>query len=285
LDDFFARVDIDPSGQLNWQKLFKSLSATGTSAAAPPVESAELVFGPMGLVKGRVLFSDRFISPAYSADLTELAGRLGAFSNRRLDAHPAELAPLSLRGIVAGSGSLEVTGRINPLTQPVGLDIKGQVRDLELPQLSSYSAKYAGYGIERGKLSAQVHYRIDPDAQLHATHQIVLNQLRFGERSDSAQAPNLPVKLAATLLADRHGVIDIDLPVSGSVNDPDFSVGAIVWKLVLNLIGKSILSPFSLMTGASIGSPPSSGPMGTARRIGLPSSLTGRARRTGCSEL
>lgn len=253
LDDFFARVDIDPAGQLNWQRLFKPLPATGTHAAAEPVHALEpplLALGPMGLLKGRVLFSDHFIRPSYSADLTELAGRLGAFSNQRMDANTAELADLSVRGVVAGSGSLEVSGRINPLTRPVALDIQGQVRDLELPQLSPYSAKYAGYGIERGKLSAKVNYRIDAAAQLHATHNIVLNQLRFGQRSDSAEAPNLPVKLAATLLADRHGVIDINLPVNGSVNDPDFSLGEIVWKMALNLIGKSILSPFSLMTGA-----------------------------------
>jgi outer membrane protein OmpA-like peptidoglycan-associated protein len=135
----------------------------------------------------------------------------------------------------------------------VALDVRGQVRDLELPQLSPYSSKYAGYGIERGKLSAEVNYRIGADGQLQASHQIVLNQLRFGDRSDSEDAPNLPVKLAVALLADRNGVIDLQLPVSGSINDPDFRVGAIVWKMVLNLIGKAILSPFSLLTGALSG--------------------------------
>jgi hypothetical protein len=151
---------------------------------------------------------------------------------------------------VAGSASLEVHGRINPLTRPVALDVQGQVRDLELPQLSPYSAKYAGYGIERGKLSADVNYRIDGDGQLQASHQLTLNQLRFGEHSEREGAPNLPVKLAVALLADRHGVIDLDLPVSGSINDPEFRVGAIVWRMVLNLVGKAILSPFSLMAGA-----------------------------------
>ena len=154
---------------------------------------------------------------------------------------------------MAGSGSLEVSGRINPLTRPVALDVRGQVRDLELPQLSPYSSKYAGYGIDRGKLSAEVNYRISAEGQLQATHQIVLTQLRFGERSDSADAPNLPVKLAVALLADRNGVIDINLPVSGSINDPDFRVGPIVWKMVLNLIGKAIISPFSLIAGAFSG--------------------------------
>jgi outer membrane protein OmpA-like peptidoglycan-associated protein len=247
LSDFFARVAIDPEGQLNWQRLLKSSPAKD---AKPPQAKAVVDLGPMGMVNGRVLFSDHFIQPNYSADLTALTGRLGAFSNRHESAQTASLAELSLRGQVAGSGSLEIQGHMNPLARPVALDVRGQVRDLELPQFSPYSHKYAGYGIERGKLSAQVNYRIDADAQLQATHKIILNQLRFGERSNSADAPDLPVKLAVALLADSQGVIDINLPVTGSINDPDFRVGAIVWKMVLKLIGKAILSPFSLIAGA-----------------------------------
>lgn len=253
LSDFFARVAIDPKGQLNWQRLLKSSSSKDAKDAKPPQATAVVTVGPTGMVNGRVLFSDHFIQPNYSADLTALTGRLGAFSNRHEGAQTASLAELSLRGQVASSGSLEINGHMNPLARPVALDVRGQVRDLELPQFSPYSNKYAGYGIERGKLSAEVNYRIDANAQLQATHKIILNQLRFGERSNSADAPNLPVKLAVALLADSQGVIDINLPVSGSINDPDFRVGAIVWKMVLNLIGKAILSPFSLISGAFSG--------------------------------
>ncbi len=254
LSDFFARVVIDEQGQLNLQNLVKT-DAPGPSLLTSPASAetqAVLALGPMGVVNGRVLFSDHFIKPHYSADITELAGSLGGMSNQG-GLPGTDLADLNLRGRVAGSGSLEVSGRINPLTRPVALDVRGQVRDLELPQLSPYSSKYAGYGIERGKLSALVNYRINAEGQLQATHQIVLNQLRFGERSDSPEAPNLPVKLAVALLADRHGVIDINLPVSGSINDPEFRVGPIVWKMVLNLIGKAIISPFSLISGAFSG--------------------------------
>ena len=250
LNDFFARVDISPSGHLNLQNL---VNFTPANAAKPDAAKPRIELGPMGVLNGRVLFSDHYIRPNYSADVTELAGSLGALSNPTADAHVAALAPLSLRGRVAGSASLEVDGRINPFTRPVALDVRGKVRDLELPQLSPYSKKYAGYGIDRGKLSADVNYRIDAEAQLQASHQIILNQLRFGERSDSADAPNLPVKLAVALLADRHGVIHVDLPISGSISDPDFRVGAIIWKMAISLIGKAIIAPFSLIAGAFSG--------------------------------
>ncbi|MDZ4125668.1 MAG: hypothetical protein U1E02_16040, partial [Hydrogenophaga sp.] len=93
-------------------------------------------------------------------------------------------------------------------------------------------------------------YKIDPDGQLTASNQIVLNQLSFGDRVAGSEAPNLPVKLAVALLADRNGVIDINLPVSGSINDPQFRLAPIIFKLIFNLIGKAITAPFSLIASA-----------------------------------
>lgn len=123
------------------------------------------------------------------------------------------------------------------------------MRDLELPPLSPYAIKYAGYGIERGKLSVDVNYTIKPDGQLTASNKLVLNQLSFGDKVDGA--PNsLPVKLAVALLADRNGVIDLNLPISGSLNDPQFSIGPVIWKVLTNLVVKAITSPFSLLANA-----------------------------------
>jgi len=273
LTDFFARVTINPSGRINLQDLVKAdkpdkaeKSAVAEASSAPasipetptpaPVAAAAgpaalepiVQFGPISLVNGRVLFSDHFIQPNYSADLSELTGKLSQFSSQAQDG-TVQLADLNMTGRAEGTASLEITGRVNPLAKPLALDIKGRVRDLELPPLSPYAIKYAGYGITRGKLSVDVTYTVQPDGQLTASNNIVLNQLAFGDKVDGA--PNsLPVKLAVALLADRHGVIDIDLPISGSLNDPQFKLGAVVWKVVTNLILKAITSPFSLLAGA-----------------------------------
>jgi len=240
--DFSVRVAVDEQGHLNLQHLLKAEpGAQAPSHPAPVV----IDWGPVEVVNGHVVFSDRYIQPPYAADITDLNGRLGALSSASGEA----MADISLRGRVDDSGSLDVTGRMNPFTRPVGLDVRGRVSDLELPQLSPYSNKYAGYGIERGKLSAEVHYRIGGEGQLTAKQQIRLQQLRFGARSDRSDAPTIPVKLAVALLADRDGVIDLDLPLSGSINDPEFQVGPLVWRMVLNLIGKAALSPFSWISG------------------------------------
>ena len=261
LADFYARVTINPDGRINLQDLVRrepgpAAQPEGQAVAAPaksakPVAEgppADIRFGPISLVNGRVLFSDYFVRPNYSANLSELTGRLGAFASLAPQGEP-ELADLELRGRAEGTASLEITGKLNPLAKPLALDVRGKVRDLELSPLSPYSIKYAGHGIERGKLSVDVNYKVLPDGQLTASNNLVLNQLTFGE--PVAGAPNsLPVKLAVALLADRNGVIDIDLPISGSLNDPQFSLGPVIFKVIVNLVVKAITSPFSLLAGA-----------------------------------
>ena len=94
-----------------------------------------------------------------------------------------------------------------------------------------------------------VAYKIDADGRLEATNQLVLNQLTFGDRIESKDATKLPVRLAVALLKDRNGVIDINLPVSGSINDPQFSVGGVIWQVVGNLLTKALTAPFALLAG------------------------------------
>lgn len=285
LTDFFARVIVMPDGRINLQDLVKSKDApvadatagaaaapASAPAAAPKVAAADakgaqamanpppvVSFGPISLINGKVLFSDRFVKPNYSADLSDLTGKLSAFSSvppvapagaAAGAAAPAPaMADLELRGRAEGTASLEILGKLNPLAKPLALDIKGKVRDLELPPLSPYSVKYSGYGIERGKLSVDVSYLVQPDGRLTATNKVILNQLSFGEKVPGSTA-SLPVKLAVALLADRNGVIDIDLPISGSLNDPQFSLGPIIVKVIVNVIVKAITAPFSLLANA-----------------------------------
>ncbi|WP_426148407.1 DUF748 domain-containing protein [Polaromonas sp. DSR2-3-2] len=291
LSDFFARVIVLPDGRINLQDLVKpatevagatpvdatkniaanasQTSANGlkslknpeiaavtapAAAAAPSGPKPIINFGPISLLNGQVRFSDRFVKPNYSADLSELTGTLSAFSSvapvagNGAAAVPA-MADLELRGKAEGSASLEITGKLNPLVTPLALDITGKVRDLELPPLSPYAIKYSGYGIERGKMSVDVNYVVLPNGQLTAKNKLVLNQLSFGDKAEGSTA-SLPVKLAVALLADRNGVIDLDLPISGSLNDPQFSLGPVIARVILNVITKAITAPFSLLARA-----------------------------------
>lgn len=253
LTDLNARVLLDEQGRFNLQNAV-SQPVVGPAAGTPtpPTAAAErppadLQIGAIELRQGRVQFTDRFVKPSYSTLLTDLEGRLGAFSNRA-DAGPA---PLALKGRAEGTALVDISGELNPITAPRQLDIKATARDLELPPLSTYSVKYTGHPIERGKLNMDLHYQVKPDGQLAATNQIVLHQLSFGDEVKGSPA-SLPVRLAVALLSDRNGVIDIDLPVTGSLNDPQFAVGPLIWKMLGNLIMKAITAPFSLL-GKALG--------------------------------
>jgi len=264
LNDFYSRLDITEQGHFNLQDVAAtppdaaaSGAAGAAAVAAPPAASAppagapvadawpiDLDLGSTQLRNGRIDFSDHFIRPNYSARLTELNGQIG-----RLRSGTREMARISLRGRAADTALIDISGQLNPTAKPLALDIRAKATDLELAPLSPYAGKYAGYAIERGKLSMDVAYKIDDDGKLQASNQVILNQLTFGDKVDSPSATQLPVLLAVALLKDRHGVIDINLPVSGSVNDPQFSVGGIVWKLILNLLGKALTAPFALLAG------------------------------------
>jgi len=259
LNDFYARLAVDENGHFNLADLNSPPPAGGAqalpgataassaaAASAPPAGSPafELSVGGLQLANGRVDFSDHFVKPNYSAAVSDLSGHLGAFRTGT-----REMAPLELRGRVAGTAQLEVRGALNPMAKPLALDVQAKATELELAPLSPYAGKYAGYAIERGKLSMDVSYRIDPDGHLDAKNQIVLNQLTFGDRIDSPEATKLPVLLAVALLKDRNGVIDLNLPIGGSLNDPEFSIGSVVIKLIGNLLTKAVTAPFALLTG------------------------------------
>ncbi len=255
LADFYARLLVDERGQFNLGDLRNPAepqreprqeqdAQMEREAAAPALA---ISVAETRVSNGSVDFSDRYIRPNFSAKLSELAGSLGRFASGS-----AELAPLTITGRVEGTGLLQITGQLNPGAQALAMDIQASATDIELAPLSPYAGKYAGYAIERGKLSSRVHYRIDPSGQLQADNQLILNQLTFGERIESPTATKLPVLLAVALLKDSQGVIDVNLPISGSLNDPQFSMGGLIVRVIVNLIGKALIAPFSLFAGDGV---------------------------------
>ena len=264
LDKVYARVIISPNGRINLQDIVKqqheaSVSLTDNSrtvTAAPekpalphdgapargpgPAPSLPVSIGKFVINSGHVRYSDNFIKPRYSADLMDLNGSVAGLSS-----DPASQADIDIRGKV-NDAPLLVGGHINPLARNLTLDIKASVHDMELAPLSPYSTKYVGYRIERGKLNFDVAYQL-ADRQLHAENRLVLDQLTFGEKVDSPTATSLPVQLAVALLKDRNGVIDINLPIGGSLDDPDFSVGGVIVGVLVNLITKAVTAPFALI--------------------------------------
>ncbi len=241
LSDYYARIILSPEGRLNLQDLVVASESppapapAGTEKSLPP----NVRIGKIALAGGNVNFSDFFIKPNYSADLAGVGGTVTEMT-------PDKAGEVDLRGKLDNAAPVEILGRVNPLGANLFLDMKAAATDIELPPLSAYSVKYAGYNIQRGKLSLKVKYLIE-NRKLSAENQIYLDQLTFGERVESPTATKLPLTLAIALLKDRKGVIDINLPISGSLDDPQFSLGGVIVKVVVNLIVKAVTAPFALL--------------------------------------
>tara|TARA_R110002073_G_scaffold332890_1_gene519605 strand:- start:1986 stop:5177 length:3192 start_codon:yes stop_codon:yes gene_type:complete len=245
LGDFFALVKISPNGDLNLKKIVKQdeteadTPSTTTTTTAPADKTMPIHIGKIFLQQGNINFNDRFIKPNYRANLTKLSGQIGPL-------HPNKPGKIEIRGAVDKSAPLEIKGTIEPFSSELQLDILAKVKGIDLPPFSPYSSKYIGYEIDKGKLSVDIHYQIE-NGLLKAENNIFLDQLTLGNETDNPDAPSLPLSLAISLLKNRQGEIDIHLPIEGSLNDPKFSIGGIVFDAFVNLIMKAVTSPFALL--------------------------------------
>jgi hypothetical protein len=200
--------------------------------------------GRINLKNGQVDYNDYFIRPNYSANLTSIIGDIGTFGTRT--SNPADVR---LQGLVNGNAPLEISGSVNPLAPLAYVDLKANAKGVELTNVSTYSAKYSGYPITGGTLTVDVHYLLDHQ-KLTAENHIVIDQITFGEKIQSPSAMNLPIRLAVAILKDPQGKIDLRLPVSGSLSDPEFSLGGLIWHALVGLIVKAATSPFNLIASA-----------------------------------
>jgi hypothetical protein len=256
LADLQARLVMFPDGRFNVEE---ALAAPGAApppekkkppvakAAPPPAPEAPpmpVVIDKVTLQGAQLTFTDRSIHPAYTAELGDFGGRITGLSST-----PGTTATVDLRGTVNRSGALTIAGSANPLAKDLALDVRVNLRDVELPPVSPYSGRYAGYAIGKGKLDLSLAYKVAA-RKLDARNKLVLDQFTFGDKVASPDATKLPVRLAVALLKDHHGVIDVELPIEGSLDDPQFKVWGAVLKVLGNLVVKAATAPFSLIASA-----------------------------------
>jgi hypothetical protein len=255
--DFFANVTISPKGEIVLKNIVREDDGTEnvtstkstTAATKAPVKSQAgkaipVHIGRVVLKGGNINFNDQFIKPNYRANLTGITGRVGPLK-------PGKRGEVNIRGAVDKSAPLEIKGKVDPFGSELFLNIKVKATGIDLPTFSPYSGKYVGYVIEKGKLSVDIHYHIEK-GELKAENNIFLDQFTLGEKIESPDALDLPITLAIALLKNQRGEIDINLPISGSLNDPEFSMGGIIIKVIVNLLTKAVTAPFALL-GSLVG--------------------------------
>jgi uncharacterized protein involved in outer membrane biogenesis len=190
---------------------------------------------------GRMNFSDFFVKPNFSADVQQLSGTItgasSAFDSR---------AKVRLTGKLDEFSPVSIQGELQPFAFDRYTDLGLKFENISLPIFNPYSTPLAGYNIAKGKLTTDLHYTI-VDRKLDAQHKIRIDQLEWGEATATQGEATLPVKFATSLLKDKDGVINLDVPVGGTLDDPSFRIGPIIWQVIKNIIVKAVTAPFSLL--------------------------------------
>jgi len=217
------------------------------TAAAKPAASKDkplgIHVGGIDINDGSANFADFSLTPNFATAVQQLNGQIGTIDSRQ-----AKPASVDIKGKVDRYAPVTIKGAVNPFDPMASLDIATSFKRVELTTLTPYSGKFAGYRIRKGRLNLDLHYLITK-GQLKAENKVVVEQLQLGEKVDSPDAVNLPLKLAIALLKDVDGKISIELPVTGDLNNPQFSVMPIVWQTLRNLIVKAAAAPFKLIGG------------------------------------
>ena len=204
--------------------------------------------GGISLRDGSANFADFSLRPNFATAIGQLNGSIGTLDNQS-----SKSASVDVTGKVDRYAPVSIKGRLTPFDPLNSLDIATSFRNVELTTLTPYSGKFAGYRIRKGRLNLDLHYQIEK-GQLNAENKVLLEGLQLGEKVDSPDALDLPIRLAVALLKDTKGNIDIELPVSGNLEDPQFSVMPIVWQTLRNLVVRAVQAPFKFIAGLVGGS-------------------------------
>jgi hypothetical protein len=256
LEQPYARFVIADDRTTNIDDLLVPQPADGSSSgpkaapkAAPAAKNASaekpmgIRIGEVNINNGSANFADFSLTPNFATAVQQLNGKIGTLDNRQ-----DKPAPVNINGKVDRYAPVTIKGALNPFNPLASLDIATSFKRVELTTLTPYSGKFAGYRIRKGRLNLDLHYLITK-GQLKAENKVVVEQLQLGEKVDSPDAVNLPLKLAIALLKDVDGKISIELPVAGDLNNPQFSVMPIVWQTLRNLVVKAAAAPFKFIAG------------------------------------
>ncbi len=241
-------VIIGPDKRPNFLAILPAATETNTTPA-PATTAAEpfpIQLGELKFENASIHFGDQSIQPPCSFDLKQFAGTIQGLSTKK-----DSQAEVALAGKVDDSSPFGLHGTVHPLANELALDSVFTNRNLQLTPFAPYMAKYVGHPLNKGRLSLNLDYSIHTNA-LKAENQVRIDQLMLGPRNDSPDAPKLPIKLAVALLKDNDGRIELDLPLSNRIDDPNFNLLPIIGKVIGNVIVKAAASPFKLL-GALVG--------------------------------
>jgi hypothetical protein len=243
LVDLATGVTILP-GPTTTQAVTRAVS-TAPSEPTPSTSqtnnSFQVRIGEVAIDNASFHFDDESIEPHVESAVDQFSGSVHGLASDR-----NTVAVVNFKGKVNKYAPFTISGKINPLASDLFVDLAISLHDDALLPGSPYAAKYVGYPFENGAVSLDLRYYVTQH-ELKAENKVRVDQLRLGEASNSPDAIKLPVKLGIALLQDRHGVIALDVPVNGRLDDPKFRLGPVIAQVFMNIVTKAITKPFAML--------------------------------------
>ena len=215
--------------------------AQETVDAKAATDMIPINIGKFEMKKCSVEFVDKSIDPHYVANIDDINCTVSHIST-----DVTTMADITMDAKLGGYSTVHITGVTNPFREEMLLDVNVQLNNMDMSHLGAYTGKHIGYDIEKGDLTVNLDYNIKGNL-LDSINDFVIDQFTLGNKVASKDAIKAPFKLAVSMLKNRKGTININTPVNGSMDDPEFKVGKIVLKTILNLVVKAATKPFSFI--------------------------------------
>jgi hypothetical protein len=243
LDGYRSSLHIGEDGRLNAQTALVEREETDSAEPEAAGEPWALAVGGLAVSNGAVDFEDRSLPLDFRTLVEGLEGEVGAVSTGSTAPVPVRLA-----GSVDGYAPVRIEGDVAPFAPEPDVDIGVSFQGIDIARLTPYAGTYAGYTIDAGTLNLDLRYRLAGD-RLAGENRAIISQMELGAPFESERSMDLPLKLAIALLEDSRGVIDLDVPVEGNVDDPSFRLGKVIGRAIANVITNIVTAPFKLLAG------------------------------------
>jgi uncharacterized protein involved in outer membrane biogenesis len=238
LDGAFVKLDIDREGKVNLREVFAAKGAPAATPPQAPDEPVPVAIGSVAIRNARAEYTDESVILPFGTKIHTINGSI-----KDLSTTSAAPATLALEGRISDTGYFKADGTMRIGAPLAATDATVVFRDVALPELTPYSAQFAGYSIETGTLDVDIHYRVK-DGRLVGDHRVVAKDLTLGSKVEGAKPPGLPVRLAIALLKDKDGRIDVDVPIEGTIDSPEFNYRSVFWQALKTIFANVAKAPF-----------------------------------------
>jgi hypothetical protein len=232
-------VVVSKEGKVNLIELLASMaerSEGNQETEMPPIEVAALTLHACSSA-----YTDRTLTPPFTLALDQVDGTVKGVSSSTTAG-----AAIEIEGPIRSGGAVDLEGEMDLFDPKRLTDLSIDVRQAVMPPITPMSVRYIGHPIEEGKVDITLRYEIT-SSDLVGSNKFVTDGLALGDKVDGEGMVNLPIKLGVSLLTDKNGLITLEFPIEGNLDDPAFGIGNAIGSAAKEIAGELIKSPFRLL--------------------------------------